>query len=96
MEFINQFKELGIALSSILIFAYLIWKFITVHKEELDNSRKERLELMTDYRNFVQENNHSKSELIEKHTEALVEVRDSIKENTQIIRDLMVIYKNMK
>lgn len=58
-----------------LIFTWLIWKFISVHKEELENSRIERQEIMKDYKSFVMDNNH-------KITDLVSEVAKNVAENT--------------
>lgn len=98
---ISNFKELGIALSSIVIFAYFVKYIIDSNKEvfkSMSDSNKEMFnsligqlkENRTDYTAFVEENNHGNSERIEKSTAAMVEIGIAIKGHTAILERLLI------
>lgn len=98
---ISNFKELGIALSSIIIFAYFVKYIIDSNKEvfksmseankEMFNSLITQLnENRTDYTSFVETNNHGNSDRIEKSTEAMVKVGAAIEGHTAILERLLI------
>lgn len=75
---ISAFKELGIAIVAVLSTGYIAYLLI----KELRSNRE-------DYTRFVIENNHEKTAMIEKHTETMVEVKNSIQTNTEVVRMLI-------
>lgn len=71
-------KELGIAITAIIIFGYITKYVIDTNKKVFDDLINQLKENRTDYTNFVNENNHQNTERIEKSTEAMVKVTQSI------------------
>jgi predicted transcriptional regulator len=95
LESLKQFQDLGVGITAVLGVCYILYFFIKTHKEELDNSRKEREASHSTYMSYIETNNHQKTELISKHTEAMVETRnaigdfrESVAANTETIREL--------
>lgn len=85
---ITDWKEIGIGIAGLIILGYILYTFIKSHVKELEESRKERQESHRVLMNYVESNNHQKTEMIEKHTQAMVVVGEAIKSHTQIIEKL--------
>jgi hypothetical protein len=75
---IETFKELGLAGISIGALAYICFKLVV----ELGENRK-------DYCSYVNENNHTTTELVKEATVTMTSVRDSIDVNTKTIEKLL-------
>lgn len=89
MELLSSFKEIGIALSSIVIFAYIVKYVIDKNKEVFDSLILQLVENRKDYSSFVLENNHGNTDRIEKSTEALTKVSGAIEAHTKILEKLL-------
>lgn len=89
MELLSSFKEIGIALSSIVIFAYIV-KYIIDKNQLVFNSLIQQLvQNRIDYTAFVESNNHGNTERIEKSTEAMTKVASSIEAHTRVVEKLL-------
>lgn len=84
----NKIAELGIGIFAVGSISYILYTFIKSHKEELENSRKERVENQSWFMQYVNENNHQKEGLIKEHTQVLVETKESIRQHTETIKSL--------
>lgn len=84
MEDLSQYMELGLAGVAIIVLGYIVRWLIQELKEQ-----------RTDYRSFVQENNHSKTELVKEATAALVEVKNTIQVHNEIQKTNNEIQKNL-
>lgn len=89
MELLASFKEIGIAISSIVIFAYIV-KYIIDKNQSVFNSLIEQLrQNRVDYTLFVETNNHANTERIEKSTEAMVKISSAIEQHTRVLEKLL-------
>ncbi len=89
LQTLAQIKELGIALVAVLCFAYICKYIIDLNKEtsrELNEQLKQNRE---DYTKFVLENNHHKSDIVEKSTSAMVKVGEAINAHTKAVEKLV-------
>lgn len=73
MENLTQFKELGVAGIAIGALAFVTYKLIVELKESRIN-----------YQSFVQDNNHTTTDLVRQATATMVEVRNAIKTHNEI------------
>lgn len=78
LSFLASLADYGAGILGIVILAILLF---TIIKNQQKNQEW--------FIKYVNENNHQKEEMICKHTEALVEVKNSIRENTKIIKNLI-------
>ena len=72
---LSSFKELGIAGISIGTLGYICFNLI----RELKESR-------LNYTNFVQDNNHTTTELVKEATATMVEVKNSIQNHNELLK----------
>jgi len=84
----NKIAELGIGIFAVGAVSYILYIFIKSHKDELESSRKERVENQHWFIEYVNINNHQKEEIIKEHTAVAVEVKESIRQNTESIKAL--------
>ena len=75
---ISNLKELGVAGVAIVVIAYICFRLI-----------KELAESRINYTNFVQENNHTTTELVREATATMVQVRDSIEMHNKSLEKLI-------
>lgn len=88
MELLD-FKELGIALTAIIIFAFLIKYIIDKNKQVFDALIDQLSRNRTDYSAFVESNNHQNADRIEKSTEAMVTIAKAIEQHTRVVEKLV-------
>lgn len=93
MDMLAQLKDIGIALASILVFAYILKYTIDRNKEVFDTIMEQLKQNRADYSQFVETNNHSNSERIEKSTEAMTKIGMSIETHTKILEKLINKYE---
>lgn len=72
----------GIAIGALVYLTNSMTSRFTKHLEEKDKN----------YQDFVLERNHQTGEIIEKSTAVMVEVKDSIRQNTDSVRQLIEIH----
>ena len=72
---LSSFKELGIAGISIGTLGYICFTLI----RELKESR-------LNYTNFVQDNNHTTTELVKEATATMVEIKNSIQNHNELLK----------
>ena len=89
MDILAELKEVGIAIGSIVVFAYILKYTIDKNKEIFDSLMLQLKENRTDYTKFVEDNNHSNSERIEKSTEAITKVASSIETHTKVLEKIL-------
>ena len=70
---LSSLKELGIAVVAVGMMGYICFKLI-----------KEIAESRADYKSFVEENNHTTTELIREATATMVSINDTIKVHNSI------------
>jgi hypothetical protein len=75
---ISSLKELGIAGIAIGSLSYICYKLI----KELAESRR-------NYTSFVQDNNHTTTELVREATATMVEVRNAIQTHNEILKSYL-------
>lgn len=75
---LGSFKELGIAGVAIGSLSYICYKLITELKESRIN-----------YQSFVQENNHTTTDLVREATATMVEVRNEIKLHNEVLKTFL-------
>lgn len=93
---LGQLKEIGIALVSVIGFAY-ITKLILDKSETSNNKLIDRIdEVQRNYSAFVLENNHNSTDRIEKSTQAMVQVGNVIEAHTKVLERLTDRIDNMK
>ena len=78
MEDLSTLKELGIAGVAIGGMIYIIFRLI----KELAKNRK-------DYCSYVNENNHTTTELVRESTATMVSIKDSIENHNKILEKLL-------
>lgn len=84
----NKIAELGIGIFAISALSYILYTFIKSHKDEMKQSRDERVKNQEWFMSYVNENNHQKADMIKEHTAVMVEAKESIKQNTESIKSL--------
>lgn len=89
MDFLQNAKEIGIALTAVVGAGFLIKYIVDKNKEVFDVLIQQLKENRTDYANFVENNNHNNSERIEKSTEAMVNVANAIEQHTRVVEKLL-------
>ena len=89
MEILSSFKEIGIALASIVIFAYIVKYIIDKNKEVFDSLMGQLQQNRMDYTAFVETNNHGNTERIEKSTEAMTKVAVAIETHTRVLEKFL-------
>ncbi len=72
---LSTFKELAPAGMSIVVIGYICFRLI----RELSEAR-------VDYRSYVQENNHTTTELVKEATRTMVEVKNSIVNHNDLLK----------
>lgn len=100
MEFLTQAKEVGIAIFAVGGAGYLI--YFSLNKAELffrkatESSERLSAELLrqleenqTNYRSYVHENNHQKTEMLQQSIETMVEVKTSINQHNKILERIV-------
>ncbi len=88
---LEKIAQLGAAVLAIVVLGGILYYLITKGTQELRELREERQKNQAWFMEFVNENNHQKEELITKHTEVMVETKESIKQNTETIKYLTEI-----
>lgn len=78
-DILSQIKDLSPTVVGYLILGYLCYLLINA----LNSAQNEHYK-------FIEENNHKNADRMDKNTEVLVEVKESIRENTNAIRELML------
>lgn len=85
---LQNIKEIGIALASVVMCAYviklLVDKVITPLTKEVETSR-------SSFASYVESNNHQKTELVKDHTKATVEVGHMIATHTKTMEKLVEV-----
>ncbi len=71
----NEIAQLGGSVLAIMILGYILLQVLKNHQA---NQKW--------FMDFVNENNHQKESMIAEHTKALVEVKNSINQNTETIK----------
>lgn len=82
-EFIKsvaQLQDIGGSILGLAILGYILWTVLKNHQKNQEW-----------FMGFVNENNHQKESMICEHTKALVEVKNSIQQNTETIKNLSEI-----
>lgn len=77
--------ELGIGITAILAIVYLVLKMSTNYNKEAQELRDERKEVHSAFMAFVETNNHQRSELVERSTEAIIEAKNAIKNHNDLL-----------
>lgn len=72
---LSSLKELGIAGVAIGTLGYICFKLIKLLSETQE-----------DYKSFVQDNNHTTTELVKEATATIVEVKNSITTHNELLR----------
>lgn len=80
---IQNIQDFGIGIVALIIFGYILYTVIKSNKSFLDKTLEFSQKNQEWYLNFVNENNHQKTEMIKEHTTAMIEVGNTIKENTK-------------
>lgn len=75
----SNLTQISIGVAGMAILGYVLYFFIKSHKQELEESRKERETSANALMSYVQSENHQKTEMIKKHTESLVQVGEDMK-----------------
>ena len=83
--FIQTFKELGIAGVSIGTIGYIALQMIKENREARQN-----------YTSFVQENNHTTTDLVREATATMVEVKNTISNHNELTKMLLEEIRNKK
>lgn len=78
MEQLLAFKELGIAGIAIGALAYICYKLIV----ELKDSR-------INYQSFVQENNHTTTDLVREATATMIETKNAIGQHNELLKIML-------
>lgn len=87
--------EVGIGIAAISAIVYLVISMRKSHDVEVSEMRVERKEIHTAFMSFVETNNHQRTDIIEKSTEAIVEAKnaiarqgEAIQAHTQVLHDI--------
>lgn len=80
---VDKVQNFGIGIVAVVVIGYLLWQMLKANREVsirmMDYSQKNQ----EWYLNFVNENNHQKSDMIREHTEAVVKFGASVDANTK-------------
>lgn len=87
---LTNLRDLGIAVIAVLAFGYITKYTIDTNKKVFDDLIGQLKSNREDYTNFVETNNHGNTERIEKSTEAMVKVSESIDKHNQVLERLIV------
>lgn len=79
--FVSTIKDLAPASIAVLLMGWVLWQVI---KGQMESAKKDREWFVQ----FVEENNHQKSDMIREHTESVVSVKNAIEANTKVVEKL--------
>ena len=88
-QIISKIAEFGIGIFALAVLGYILYYFIKSHKDELNASRSERENANNSLMNYIEDNNHQKTEMIKEHTGAMVNVGKAIEAHTKTIERLV-------
>lgn len=88
-EIWQNLKEVGIAIFSVGAVCYILYIFIQKGFSLFNKIQEEHREDQTWFRQFVDANNHQKSDMIEKHTKAVTEFTNSLEVHTKVLEKLV-------
>lgn len=74
-QFLYEFKDLGVAGVSVAALAFVAWQLI-----------KQLGEARTNYQSYVQDNNHTMTDLVKEATTTMTEVRNSIENHNEVLK----------
>jgi di/tricarboxylate transporter len=86
---LSAFKELGIAIFSVGVVGYLLYRFMSAHAKEMTDARLEREKTQMALMSYIETNNHQKTEMIKEHTQTNVEVRTAIEQHNKLLEKLV-------
>lgn len=86
---LSTIRDWSIATLAVVSFAAILWLFIKKAFEVLGKMQEEHRMDQEWFQQFVNENNHQKSDMIIEHTKAMVEVGLNITANTRAVEKLI-------
>lgn len=100
MDILTQVKEIGIALA-VVVGCWLLLrdvmssvkqtteKTIEANKSVFDKLMERMHEQETNYRSYVQDNNHQKTEMMSEAVKTMTEIRGSIENHNKVLEKLV-------
>jgi len=85
----TNLAQYGVGVFGIGVLGFILFLVIKSFSKEMRETRDERLNNQKWFMEYVNQNNHQKDELIERHTTVLVEVKNAIQQNTETNRTLV-------
>ena len=70
---------------AMIAIVYLTMALTKEHRREMEEFRKDQAQDRTAFMNFVEANNHQKTELVQESTAAIVEARKAIELHTKLL-----------
>lgn len=80
---IQNIQDFGIGIVALIIFGFILYIVIKANKSVLDKTIEYSQKNQEWYLNFVNENNHQKSDMITEHTKSMLQVGVAIEANTK-------------
>lgn len=81
---LSSIKELGIAIVAVLAIGVVAVKLL----QQMQKNQ-------TDYTSFVNENNHQKTEMIQEHTQIMVQVKNTLETHLDVLKEIRDDFRRM-
>lgn len=92
---LSQIKEIGIAIASVVLFAFITKYTIDKNKEVFDKLVGMLQTGNENYAKYVEENNHGNTERLEKSTQAISQFTSAVESHTKVVEGLSRVVEKL-